>query len=141
MKVPPQCKLHLKKIDNMKISALISILILGVFSFLPAQDKQKYEYCQANVSTGVFSSIVQMDIEGNIPFKLNWNKYVMDENGKYLKVKSAAEFITIMSKYDWEFVDFFQASLDHSSINILFRRALKTSVQESDSMIKKEDGG
>lgn len=125
----------------MKKFAIISILVLGMFSFLSAQYVRKYEYCQANVSTGYFSSIVQFDTEGGIPFKLNWNKYIIDENGKYLKVKSAAEFINIMSQYGWDFVDFFQASSDNSSINILFRKELKTALQESGIDTKSEEGG
>jgi hypothetical protein len=125
----------------MKKFAIMSILVLGIFSFLSAQNVSKYEFCQANVSTGYFNSIVQLDSETAIPFKLNWNKYIIDENGKYLKVKSVAEFINIMSQFGWEFVDFFQASSDNSSINILFKKELRAALQAPETNTGSRNGG
>lgn len=123
----------------MNQSTLLAILILGISACLSAQERLKYEYCQATVSPDIFGTSVQMDIQDAIPFKLNWNKYVVDEKGKYLRVKSAADFINLMGKYEWEFVDFFPSNGDNSCVTILFKRALKTSAQIRESENKRNE--
>lgn len=114
----------------MKKWILFTLLLNGIISGIFAQDQIKYEYCQANVSTGIFNSIIQLDSEGRIPFKLSRQKYILDENGQYLRLPSAAQLINFMSEYGWEFDQFFPSDENNSNINILFKRPLKTGAQD-----------
>ncbi len=125
----------------MKKSTLIAILMLGIISFLSAQNQSKFYYCQANISTYSPNSGAQLDADGLIPLRLNARSFIIDKFGKPIGFNSVADFINFMGDYGWEFVQFFPTFSDDLRIILLFKRELMPAKQDTEPDIKTEEGG